>query len=115
MGNFAVLSTLLFLITTVTSAPTVFGGYSYPSSYLRELSGKLRDLRDPADLECESCKVIVAALQQLMLQNATENEIVNIITRICIDLKIQDQNVCTLAVLEFKVLISVRGGVAARL
>ena len=63
------------------------------------LSGPL----EPTGLECESCKILMGVLQGLMLQNASEDEIVNVVTKVCIELKIEDENVCNLVVLEFKV------------
>ena len=93
---------LLLLVSWVACAPVPLG--SYPSSYVvNALSAKLADFLDPADLDCESCKIIVGVLQQLMMRNATEDEITHIIARICIDLKIEDQHVCKLIVVEFKV------------
>lgn len=85
---------LLAVVNTAISVPTILGHYTHLLSEVK---------LNPADLECESCKVIVGILQQLLLQNATESEIVDIITKICIDLKIEDRNVCTLVVPEFKV------------
>ena len=102
MKQLPVMSCVLLLVSWVACAPVPLG--SYPSRYVvNALSAKLADLRDPADLDCESCKIIVGVLQQLMMRNATEDEITHIIARICIDLKIEDQNVCNLIVVEFKV------------
>jgi hypothetical protein len=82
------------------SAPLLLRGLPLPS-LLDSLSESR--LRGPADLECDACKVVVTALQQLLLTNSSENEIVDVITKLCIALQIEDQNVCTLGVLEFKV------------
>ena len=75
---------------------------------LEQLKSLRRILRaDPVatvtGLECAACKVIFTVLQDLFLKNATEDEIVAVITAFCIDLKIEDENVCTAVVLEFKV------------
>ena len=95
---------LFLLVNSALSAPTVIRYFSSIASHIQVLSDRQLDPdKDPADLECESCKIIVGILQELMLQNASENEIVDVITRICIDLKIEDNNVCTLVVPEFKV------------
>ena len=55
----------------------------------------------------------MAALQDLFLKNATEDEVVAIATAYCIDMKIEDELVCTAVVLEFKVLVHV--GIVRRL
>jgi sphingomyelin phosphodiesterase len=52
--------------------------------------------------ECTGCKALVSLLQDLFLKNATEDEIVKIITAFCIDLKIEDELVCRGIVTEFK-------------
>lgn len=54
-------------------------------------------------LTCDACKIIVDTLDKLFVENKTEDEIVDVITDICIDLQIEDRNVCTLVVKEFKV------------
>ena len=61
-----------------------------------------------SDLTCDACKIIVDTLDKLFLENKTEDEIVDVITDICIDLKIEDRNVCTLVVKEFRVSFSSR-------
>ena len=80
-----------------------------PALSLDQLKGIRRMLRvDPAvtvtDWECTTCKIITTVLQDLFLKNATEDEIVAIITAFCIDLKIEDELVCTAVVIEFKVI-----------
>ena len=47
------------------------------------------------------------------MKNATEDEVVAIATAYCIDIKIEDELVCTAVVLEFKVLVHV--GIMQRL
>ena len=54
-------------------------------------------------LTCGACKVVVNLLQELFAKETSEDEIAKIITRVCIDLKIEDENVCTLVVPTFKV------------
>ena len=96
-GRSTLVSSAVFLLlfsSLATCAPTL-QRTGYSSQLL--LYGR------PADLECEACKIIVAALQDLLEKNSSEEEIVKVITTICIDLKIEDENVCTLVVPEFKV------------
>ena len=59
--------------------------------------------------ECTGCKALVSLLQDLFLKNATEDEIVKIITAFCIDLKIEDELVCRGIVTEFKVSVTIHG------
>ncbi len=56
-----------------------------------------------ASLTCSACKVVVNVLQDLFARDASEEEIEKIIIRVCIDLKIEDENVCTLIVPTFQV------------
>lgn len=57
-----------------------------------------------ATLECTACKLAVKTLQQLFSQNATEDAIVKAVVELCVVLKVEDENVCSLVVPEFKVL-----------
>ena len=72
----------------------------------KSLESKLAD-RDPAApssvVTCDACKIIVGALDYLFMENKTQDEIVEVITDICIGLHIEDRNVCTLVVKEFQV------------
>lgn len=70
--------------------------------------GKLsKQLHDPSkeriDLDCNACVVTVDLIQFLIKQNASVEEIVHGLTDFCIDLKIEDNLVCTQIVREFKV------------
>ena len=56
-----------------------------------------------ASLTCSACKIVVNVLQDLFARDASEEEIEKIIIRVCIDLKIEDENVCTLIVPTFQV------------
>lgn len=56
-------------------------------------------------LTCEACKLIVDTIDVLFMENKTQDEIADVVTSICIDLKIEDRNVCTLVVKEFQVVI----------
>lgn len=58
---------------------------------------------ETSSFTCDVCKLFVGLIQELFLQNRTEDEVVSIVTAVCIDLKIEDVNVCTLVVKEFKV------------
>ena len=53
-------------------------------------------------LTCTVCKVGTAILQSFLEQGSTEGEIVKLLTKICINLKIEDTRVCTAVILEFK-------------
>ena len=100
MEKFAVaVLSILVSLNWAACAPLLVG--NVPFNSVRTLPGSR--LRTPADLECEVCKIMVDALQHLLLSNSTEDEVVDVITKLCIDLQIQDQNVCTLVVREFKV------------
>ena len=59
--------------------------------------------RDFSSLDCDTCKVIAAVLQDLLLTNPSEADIEKFVTNVCLLLKIEDKNVCTGIVLEFKV------------
>ena len=54
-------------------------------------------------LTCDLCKTIADILQDMFAQNKTEDEVADVATKICIDFHIQDRNVCTLVIPEFKV------------
>lgn len=83
---------------------TIFVGFFFLCAIHSTLAAPVRfDESRPADLECETCKIVVELIQELLMQNTTEHDIVNVVTRVCIDLKIEDENVCTLVVREFKV------------
>ena len=74
------------------------------SSYYNSLESLKAKISGPySGLTCEACKVIVPLLQQLFAQNISEDEVAKIVVRVCIDLKIEDENVCTLVVPTFKV------------
>lgn len=53
-------------------------------------------------LECMLCKTLVGVVQILMESMKTTKEIQNIVTEVCIFLKIKDKNVCTGIIREFK-------------
>ena len=54
-------------------------------------------------LTCDLCKAAAGVLDELFLRNSTQDEIVKVITYICITFDIEDTNVCTLVVKEFQV------------
>ena len=108
----------LALLTTIVAYALVCGwarpidadNAIRPALPLDQLKGIRRMLRvDPTvavtDWECSTCKIVATVLQDLFLKNATEDEVVAIITAYCIDLKIEDELVCTAVVLEFKVML----------
>jgi len=55
-------------------------------------------------LTCDVCKAVVDIIDELYSQSKTEDEIVSVLTTFCIDFKIEDRNVCSLVIPEFKVL-----------
>ena len=71
---------------------------------VRKLNEQLHDpSRERIDLDCDACVVAVDLIQFLIKQNASVDEIVHGVTEFCIDLKIEDNLVCTQIVREFKV------------
>ena len=67
--------------------------------------GELRGVPlDASGLTCDACKVIVDTLNTLYAENRTWDDIVAVITEVCIELQIEDRNVCTLAIKEFEVI-----------
>lgn len=59
--------------------------------------------RNFSSLDCDTCKFIAAILQDLLLTNPSETDIEKFAINVCLLFKIEDKNVCTGAVLEFKV------------
>ena len=71
---------------------------------MEKLSKQLHDpSKERIDLDCDACVVMVDLIQSLARQNASEAEMVHGVTKFCIDLKIEDNLVCTQVVREFKV------------
>ena len=98
---FTVRSTVILLLCSVViatnAAPT-------PTKTNRtEQLNVLKSRELTSGLTCGACKVVVSLLQELFAKETSEDEIAKIITRVCIDLKIEDENVCTLVVPTFKV------------
>ena len=54
-------------------------------------------------LTCDVCKIVTGILDVLFLQNATDKDIVDVVTNLCIDFDIEDRNVCMLVIKEFQV------------
>lgn len=75
----------------------------------RRLQQTLRNDGGPSapssGLTCDACKIVVGVLDVLFMENRTEDDIVEAATYICIVLNIEDRNVCTLVVKEFKVIL----------
>lgn len=100
----------LFII--LLSGSCVFSVPVFPQQ-LRDfkLSTKSRQLLDSLDLHveasagltCDACKLLVKGLDDLLQQNVTEEEIVNIAELVCVVGKIESDRVCHLVVREFKV------------
>ncbi len=53
-------------------------------------------------LSCTFCKIATGLIQAYFKLESTEDEIVNVLTKVCIDLKIEDVRVCKGIILEFK-------------
>lgn len=53
-------------------------------------------------LECTACKVISGILEDLLELDTPEEDVAKLIREICIAEKIEDENVCSLVVEEFK-------------
>ena len=72
---------------------------------VEELSKQLHDpSKELIDLNrCHACKSMVDEIRSLARQNASEDEIASLATKLCIKLKIEDKSVCTQIVQEFKV------------
>jgi len=66
-----------------------------------------KELHDPSkeriDVECDACTLVVDAVQSLVRENKSEEEIVKMLTFLCEKLKIQDKLVCSGIVPEFRV------------
>ena len=75
----------------------------YSSTNLRWeiISNGLQQLSN--SLGCDACKVGVGIIQALFSQNATGDEIAKAVTKFCNEFKLEDPNVCSLVVQEFKV------------
>ena len=56
-----------------------------------------------ADIECGVCKLLVMFLQTLVSEGKTQDEIAEIATKTCMELRIEDNRVCLLIIKEFKV------------
>ena len=69
----------------------------------QQKAGTINSSAVSSSFECDVCDVVVGIIQELFLGERTEEEVESIITAICIDLKLYDHNVCSLAILEFKV------------
>ena len=96
---------LLFLVSLATpgsTAPLAPGEQGRSSA---KKIGKEENLSTPgySGLTCDVCKIIVDVIDQSFIENKTQDEIVELATAICIDLQIEDRNVCTLVVKEFQV------------
>ena len=71
---------------------------------VEELSKQLHDpAKERIDLACDTCEVLVDAIQSLVRWNMSEDAIVSAITELCIVLKVKDSLVCSGIVPEFKV------------
>ena len=101
------------VVAVLATAIAFTGAYSAPFNHdvpatrkaIDLAARRLGELSGRSGLTCEACKIIVDTLDTLFAENRSTDEIVAISTDICIDLHIEDRNVCTLVVKEFQVYI----------
>ena len=53
-------------------------------------------------ISCSLCKILAGFLHYYINLETTDDEIVKILTKVCIDLKIEDKRVCVAVIREFK-------------
>ena len=71
---------------------------------IEELSKRLHDpAKERIDLACDTCDVLVDAIQFLVRSNTSEDTIVSVLAKLCTVLKVEDSLVCKGIVPEFKV------------
>ena len=97
---------LLLFFLACTAAPLLSASVPLPDHSPNKLRWEILDngfRHLSSSLGCDACKFGVNILQNLFSKNATEEVIVRNLIKLCIDLKIEDDNVCNLVVREFKV------------
>ena len=71
---------------------------------VEKLNRELHDLsKECIDLDCDACIILVDIVQFLARSNSSEDEIVTVLTKFCIQAKLEDHLVCTQITREFKV------------
>ena len=75
-------------------------GLGYLKQALTSIERKLGNIGK--EVSCSLCKMLTGVLHYFIDNEFTEEEVVKGITKICIDLKIEDQRVCYGVVREFK-------------
>ena len=90
---------LPFLVAGIIAAPLT--PEVPPYSITDKLFGGKNNLK--SGLTCDICESVVSVMQQLIDGKAAEEDIVKIAITICIDLQIEDKNVCESIVPLFKV------------
>ncbi len=103
LARFSCLLALLSLTFMLCSSVPLTKKKDNSLELLKTRLGALSVGAPTASLTCTACKVVVNVLQDLFARDASEEEIEKIIIRVCIDLKIEDENVCTLIVPTFQV------------
>lgn len=68
------------------------------ADYLQPVCGTFKNI------SCALCTFVVDHLNTLVQQQAKEEDIVDFIAKLCVSLKIQDENVCIGIVHEYKVI-----------
>lgn len=91
---------LLLLLTTLLQATT-------PLPLLlsddQKQTGPEFRVASQESIGCDACKLAIKALQILFTESASEDAIASAIVELCKALKIEDDNVCSLVIPEFKV------------
>ena len=75
-------------------------GLGLSFKYLSSLEKKLGKVAN--GMSCTVCKIGIGLIQSYLNLESTETDIVNVLTKVCIDLKIEDVTVCTGITEEFK-------------
>lgn len=117
MGHHAIYTTLLlsvfaqFYTYTHSGLPTFqenlhgyLGEYSLAENLTRTAKPEPWNRGTLGKLTCVLCKGAVDLIQSLFEQQKTKNQIANAVRKYCIDLKIEDERVCTGIVNMFQVI-----------
>lgn len=73
------------------------------ASARKERSMQCGTIASISHLDCEACSLFVTTAKVLVEQGGTQDDIVSLARKTCIDLQIEDERVCDAVVIEFKV------------
>jgi hypothetical protein len=59
------------------------------------MEGLIAALKPHSQIDCDLCTLAISQVRKFIEQNATFDDMVAFFIKFCIDLKIQDENVCT--------------------